>query len=65
MGKMLFLPALIDLLINVGSYFFYIGEGALSASLVARFFFDNVMRFFGIPTEMISDRDPRFTVSFW
>ena len=39
------------------------GEGALSASLVAKIFFDNIVRFFGIPGEVILYRDPRFTVS--
>ena len=43
----------------------FVGEGALSASLVAKLFFDNVVRFFGVPAEVISDRDPRFTASFW
>ena len=42
----------------------FIGEGALSASLVAKFCFDNVVRFFGIPGEMISYRYPRFTAFF-
>ena len=40
------------------------GEGALIASSVAKVF-DNVVRFFGVPSEVISDRDPRFTASFW
>ena len=43
----------------------FVGEGALSASLVAKLFFDNVIRFFGVPGELISDRGPRFTASFW
>ena len=40
-------------------------EGALSASSVAKLFFDNVVRLFGIPGEVISDRDLRFTAYFW
>ena len=40
------------------------GEGALSASLVAKLFFDNVVRFSGTLGEVVSDRDPKFTVSF-
>ena len=28
-------------------------------------FFGNVVRFFRLPAEAISDRDPRFTASFW
>ena len=39
------------------------GEGALSASSVAKLFFDNVVRFFGVPGE-ISSRYPRFTAYF-
>ena len=41
------------------------GEGALSASLVAKLFFYNIIRFFGIPGEVTIDRDPRLTASFW
>ena len=37
----------------------------MSAHLVAKLFFYKVGKFFGIPTEMISDRDTRFTASFW
>ena len=42
----------------------FVGEGALSASSVAKCFFDNIVRFLGIPTEVISDREPRFTAFF-
>ena len=41
------------------------GKGALSACLVAKLFFDNEVRFFGIPAKVISDRDPRYTVFFF
>ena len=40
-------------------------EGALSFSSIAKLFFDKAVRFFGISAEMISDRDSRFTASFW
>ena len=40
------------------------GEGTLNAFLVAKLFFDNVVRFFGVPAEVISDRDPSFTAYF-
>ena len=40
------------------------GLEALSASSVAKLSFDNVLRFFDIPAEVISDRDPRFAASF-
>ena len=42
----------------------FVGEGALIGSLVAKLFFDNIVRFFGVPAEVILDRDPRFTASF-
>ena len=39
-------------------------KGALSISL-AKLFFDNLLKFVGIPKELVLDRDPRFTASFW
>ena len=42
---------------------YFVGERALGTSLVAKIFFDNVVRFFGISGEEISGRDPRFTGS--
>ena len=56
----------VDRLIN---YFrlipYFVWEVALSASSVAKLFFENVVWFFGIPEELISGNDPRFTASFW
>ena len=43
----------------------FVGEGALSASSVAKLFFDNVVRLFAVLAEVISNRDPRFTGFFW
>ena len=43
--------------------FYFVGKGAVSAS-IANLSFDNVVRFFGVPVEMIIDRYLRFT-SFW
>ena len=42
-----------------------VGKGALITSSVAKLLFYNMVRFFGVPAEVISDRDPRFTASFW
>jgi hypothetical protein len=36
-----------------------------SAPKVAQVFLDNVFRLHGMPTHIISDRDPVFTSSFW
>ena len=41
------------------------GEGALSASSVAKLFFENIVRLFGVPSVVNLDRGPRFTGSFW
>ena len=43
--------------------FCFVGEGALSASSIAKLIIDNVLGFFGVPTEVISGGDPRFTAS--
>ena len=43
----------------------FVRDGALGASSVTKLFFENVPRFFGILAEMISDRDPKFTATFW
>ena len=47
-------------------YFFFIP--ALSecpAEEVARIFFSNVVKHFGMPEDIMSDRDTRFTRRFW
>ena len=43
----------------------FMGEGKLSAEHVAQLFFDSVVRVFGLPDEVLHDRDPRFTADFW
>ena len=43
----------------------FVGGEALSVSLVAKLFLGNVVSFFGVHAEVISDRDPRFIASFW
>ena len=37
----------------------------LSAEQVAHLFFENVARTFGLPDEVLHDRDPHFTADFW
>ena len=41
------------------------GEGNLSAEHVTYLFFDSVVLVFGLPDEILHDRDPRFTADFW
>ena len=40
------------------------GENQLTAPEVAKIFFENWVRFFGVPKYVIHDRDIRFTASF-
>ena len=42
----------------------FVREGALSASLIAKIFFNNVVKIFGLPEKVILDRDTRFTAFF-
>ena len=37
----------------------------VTAPQLARLFFDNVFKYHGLPSVIISDRDPRFTGNFW
>ena len=41
------------------------GEGQLTTPKVAKLFFKDWVRFFGIPKVVLHDRDARFTVAFW
>ena len=43
----------------------FMGEGELSAEQVAHLFFENIVRTFGLPDEVLHDRDLRFTADFW
>jgi hypothetical protein len=36
-----------------------------TATAVARVFFDNIVKLHGIPSTIVSDRDPVFTGHFW
>ncbi|KAJ9527530.1 hypothetical protein QJQ45_025738, partial [Haematococcus lacustris] len=37
----------------------------VTAPILARIFFDHVFRLHGLPKVIVSDRDPRFTATFW
>ena len=41
------------------------GENQLTAPEVAKLFFENWVRFFGVPKYVINDRYVRFTAPFW
>ena len=41
------------------------GEGQLTAPEVAKLFFENWVRFFGIPKVVLHDCDAHFTAAFW
>ena len=43
----------------------WVGENRLSAPEVAKLFFANWVRYYGVPKRLIHDRDVRFTASFW
>jgi hypothetical protein len=43
----------------------FMGDNVLTAVETAQLFFNRIVRDFGIPETIISDRDPRFTSSFW
>ena len=42
-----------------------LGAGAISAEATAKLFFDEIVRHYGLPDEVLHDRDPRFTAEFW
>ena len=43
----------------------FMGEGELSAEYMAQLFFDFIVRVFGLPDEVLHDRDPRLTADSW
>ena len=43
----------------------FMGEGELSAEQVTQLFFDSFVCAFGLPDEVVHDRDPRLTADFW
>ncbi|KAH9109213.1 hypothetical protein AeMF1_015687 [Aphanomyces euteiches] len=40
-------------------------KASITAEQSAKLFFDNIYCRFGLPTSIVSDRDPRFTSKFW
>ena len=42
-----------------------LGAGEMSSEATAKLFFEAVVRFYGLPDEVLHDRDPRFTADFW
>src|SRR5271170_4121593 len=44
---------------------FYAANTSISASEVAKIFFNNVFRYHGLPKIIISARDTKFTSHFW
>ena len=38
---------------------------SITANGCARVFIDTIFRLHGLPRELVSDRDPRFTADFW
>ncbi|CAA0814075.1 Unknown protein [Striga hermonthica] len=44
---------------------FIAAPGACSADLAAELVFKHVVKYFGMPDDIVSDRDPRFTGRFW
>ena len=43
----------------------FMGKGELSTEQVAHLFFENVVETFGLPDEVLHDRDPHFAADFW
>ena len=41
------------------------GDNQLSATAVADLFYTHIVSRFGVPSSVVSDRDPRFTGEFW
>ena len=42
-----------------------IGEDKLSAAQVAKLLFENIVRFFRVPKDLVHDYNPRFTAYIW
>jgi hypothetical protein len=44
---------------------FIVVPSSCPADMAAKLFFTHVVKIFGLPEDIISDRDPRFTGRFW
>ena len=42
-----------------------LGAGEMSSEATDKLFFEAVVRFYGLPDEVLHDRDPRFTEDLW
>ena len=42
-----------------------LGAREMSSEATAKLFFEAIVRFYGLPDEVLHDRDPRFTADFW
>ena len=42
-----------------------LGAGEMSAEATAKLFFDGIVRHYGLPNEVLHNRDPQFIVDFW
>ena len=49
---------------SVGLTVCVLGAGEMSAEATAKLFFDGIVRHYGLPDEVLHDRDPRFTAEF-
>ncbi|KZV51417.1 hypothetical protein F511_20581 [Dorcoceras hygrometricum] len=60
------LASILDVVDRFSKYAVFIGAPKVcSAELTAELFFKNVIKYFGIPQDIVSDRDTRFTGRFW
>ena len=42
-----------------------LGAGDMSEEATEKLFFDGIVRHYGLPDEVLHDRDPRLTADFW
>ena len=44
---------------------YVLGAGEMSVEATVKLFFDGIVRHYGLPDEVLHDRDPRFAAEFW